>query len=400
MDGESIVWVRDEAERLSPAMRVAAFMRIARVLTASDRGAARELFDRALNEARSVPGREGESLLEDARMYAAAVAPERVSEFPIGKYGPKRFFSERAGEIMIGHGHVDAALQFVLHHEYGSGFPFGLAHQLIGKTDGEQPMAILRRAIEAWRAERGNDFLRRDGFIHLFRLEWGRLPKSEAQVVTREIVRAVLDAPDQPIHAGYGDEPKFEITSRREHVLFEILNVLRAIEPELAETLIAEHAQLAVAARRWPKGLTSIREEAELRRKKRENDSHKSGGFLMFGNPDSFPWLHALRKAEENGDFRPTLAYPLENFIEDMAPKNRNLALKASWPSTCMFCTVLYKAGKSVGSTAAAYLEEIPDPDQRLLARIELAAAIAGLPEFQQTQRGYFPKRSLQQGGG
>ena len=50
-------------------------------------------------------------------------------------------------------------------------------------------------------------------------------------------------------------------------------------------------------------------------------------------------------------------------------------------------CPARYAAGKRLGSSAAAHLDRIPDADLRLFAQIELAAALAGLPELQGTLR-------------
>jgi hypothetical protein len=401
MTGGQIEWARDEAERLAPPVRAAVLMRVARVLTASDSDAARELFDRALEEARSVPGRDGEALLEDARMYAAAVAPERVSEIPAGKHFPKRFLSDRVGKIMLEHGHFDAALQFVLHHEDAANFPFNLAHQLIDKLDGEKRLAVLRRTIDAWRQGHSGDSGpgRLNGFLHLFCGKWNLLPVEEARRVARELVDISLQEPDAPITAHYGSEPKLEITSWREHTLFQILHVLRVVDPELAQRLIETHAQLANAAQRWPNGFESMRQESEARRKLREGEGKKCGGWMMAGSPDSFPYLRALQQASGDGDFSPAFEFAFAKYTEDTAPANPNQALKASWPSSCMYCSVLYQAGRRLGDAGSSYLEQIADPDQRLLARIELAAAVAGLPEFQQTERRFFPQGNRQRRG-
>ncbi len=227
-----------------------------------------------------------------------------------------------------------------------------------------------------------------NGFLHLFCGKWNLLPMDEARPVAREIVDVALNETDAPIHARYGDEPKLEITSWREHVLFRMLQVLRTVDPELAQSLIETHEQLADAARRWPNGFESIRQENEERLRLPESEGKKSGGWGMAGSPDSFPYLHALRQSSGDGDFLPALRFAAKKYEEDTEPGNPNQALKASWPSTCMYCSVLYQAGRRLkGEAAASYIEQIADPAQRVLARIELAAAIAGLTEFQQTQR-------------
>jgi hypothetical protein len=94
-------------------------------------------------------------------------------------------------------------------------------------------------------------------------------------------------------------------------------------------------------------------------------------------------------QASEDGDFGPAIQHAIEKYREDAAPERPNQAPKEFWPSTSRFRSVLYKAGKQVGENAAVYLELIPDADVRLFAQIELAAALAGLPELPGVQREY-----------
>ena len=87
--------------------------------------------------------------------------------------------------------------------------------------------------------------------------------------------------------AGYGDE--LRITSSRVHVLFEVLHILRHLDAPLAESLIANHQELAVAARRYPNGIETIHEELEERSKQRQASGETcGGGFIMAGDPRDF----------------------------------------------------------------------------------------------------------------
>lgn len=102
------------------------------------------------------------------------------------------------------------------------------------------------------------------------------------------------------------------------------------------------------------------------------------------------------REAEEaRGDIGRRVAEPgtegVERYDEDTSPESPNQALKSSWPSSCMFCRIIREAGKRLGEDAASYVGQIPDADLRLFARIELAAALAGLPELRRRQRVFRP---------
>ena len=129
-------------------------------------------------------------------------------------------------------------------------------------------------------------------------------------------------------------------------------------------------------------------EEAERRR---PSVGGTRGGYVMAGNPRDFPYMKTLLQASEDGDFLPSIEHALEQYRKDASPDNPNQAPREFWPSTCRFRGILYRAGKRLGRDGAVYLDRIPDGDLRLFAQIEFAAALAGLPELQGTQREYHP---------
>ena len=63
-------------------------------------------------------------------------------------------------------------------------------------------------------------------------------------------------------------------------------------------------------------------------------------------------------------------------------------ASRAFWPSTHAYSKAMYAAGMQEGSAAERYLIRVQDREQRVLAQIELAAALNGLPHRQVVQRG------------
>jgi len=378
MPDDLLAGAQEQAERSNPPVRATALMRIARVQTAFDRDQARHTFRRGLEEARRISGPGGELLLEQARLLAAAVAPDLLSEIPSFGHTPRQFTSERLGRIMLEHEHGDAAFDYAMGYDEPSTFPFGVVSALMQWFgDEERRLAVLHRAIEAWRGARC------DRFIWLFQSQWKVLPPEEARVVAREIVRVTLEQPDQPITATYDQEGTVRITSGREHTLFQILHVLRQVDGSLAESLIAGHEQLAAAARRFPNGMESVMEEAA----RRSDACGAGGGGGMAGSPRDFPYMRAVIQASRDGDFEPAIEHALERYRQDTAPDHPNQAPREFWPSTCRFRSILYSAGKRLGRDAVVYLDRIPDADLRLLAQIELAAALAGLPEMQGTQR-------------
>jgi hypothetical protein len=366
-------------------------MRIARVETAFDRGKARITFEMGLAEARGLRGREGRALLSSARLLAAAVEPKLLHEIPSEWSSHPGFERGMLVNVMLQHKHVDAAFEYVTDGD-SFGFPFGWAVNLIHRIEDEsQRAAVARRAVEAWRSgdDGGVVF---GGFKGFFGSQWRLLPRDEALEIVREIVRREMEQPDEGTSAGYPDG--IRITSQREHTFFELLHVLRHLDPSLAESLIAGHEQLAAAARRFPKGQETMMEENEERRRQMmAAGASCEGGFVMSGSTRDMPYLQSMMEASRSGDFEPAIGYALEKYREDTDAENPNEAPNAFWPSTGSFRSILYGAGKRLGSDAAAYLKRVPDDDLRMFARIELAAALAGLPELPGNQMTHRPRQ-------
>jgi hypothetical protein len=383
---------RVEAERARAPIRAAALMRIARVETRFDRGQARITFEMGLAEARGLRGREGQAILSSARLLAAAVEPKLLHEIPSDGHRHHAGFERgMLVNVMLQHQHVDAAFEYVTDGD-SFGFPFGYAVNLIHRIEDEsQRVAVVRRAVEAWRSGDDGEVLFR-GFNGFFGSQWRLLPSDEAREIVLEIVRKEMERPDEATSAGYPDG--IRITSRREHMFFELLHVLRHLDPSLAESLIAGHEQLAAAARRFPKGReTMIEEDEERRRQMAASGQSCTGGFVMAGDPRDMPYMHSMIEASRSGDYEPPIGHALEKYKEDTDPENPNEAPKAMWPSTARFRSILHSAGKRLGKDAAVYLKRVPDEDLRLFARIELAAALAGLPEVPGSQMTYRPRQ-------
>jgi hypothetical protein len=389
MPDDLLALALEQAERSEPTVRVAALLRIARVESAVDRQNARKTFERALAETRGITGVDGSFLLAHARLVAAAVAPELLPDIPSFDRLPRRFSSETLGRIMLDHQHEGAAFDYLVSYDEPSSFPLGVAAAFMQSSrDDERRLLVLRSCIAAWREARQERPFHTFRFISLFQSQWKILPLEEADTVAREIVRRTLEQPDQPVTANYDPEGTASITSGRQHTLFQIFHIVRYLDGPLAESLIARHEQLAEAVRRFPNGTESVMQEAEARRAEARR-SGTGGGYAMAGSARDFPYLRTLMQASQDGDFGPAIRHAIEKYQEDTAPERPNQAPKEFWPSTSRFRSVLYKAGKLVGQNAAVYLEAIPDADVRLFAQIELAAALAGLPELPGVQREY-----------
>jgi hypothetical protein len=378
------------AARSKSPVRAAAVLRIARVQTAFDRGQARITLEIALEEVQRLKGRERESMLQLARLIAAAVAPDLLDEIPSGSRSSMREFeSGMLVKTMLDHNLTDAAFKYVSGYNDLSTIPLGYIPNVVHKMKEDGPkLELLRHATEAWRKMPDNHS--RSDFLHIFLNLWKLMPQDEARDLAREIVRDSLDRPDRATTAGYFESVVF--TSHREYTLFEIIDVLQHLDPPLAESLATAHEQLRSALRRFPHGRESIFEESEERRKKSMAEGAAcGGGFGMSGDPKDRPYIMAMMQASKDGDFGPAIAHALEQYQEDTDPASPNLAPKPVWPSTSSFRSILYQAGRQMGADAAVYLDRVPEDDLRLFAHIELEAALAGLPELQAIQSQYRP---------
>ena len=393
---DSVARVMEQAENSSADVRAAALLRIARVQSAYDSVAARVTFRSGLDAVRALSGRDKQFLLEQSRMLAAAVAPELLNEIEIntplhGGRVPLRFSSYRIGKNMLEHKHLDAACDFVTNYADAATFPFMVVPELMSRLgDPQRKASLLRRALEAGRGSMDHDF------VWLFGACWKELPPDEAAAAARELVRTALEHSDNPITASYDQEHKVQITSTREHTLFQILHILRHLEPGLAETLISSHSQLAAAAAVYPNGTESILAESEARgreeaQKEQESSASPRRGYGMGGDPRDFPYMKTLIDGMEDGDFRESITYAEEKYKMDAHPASPNQVPKEFWPSTHAFRQILFQSGKRLGEDAVRYLEFVGDSDVRLFAEIEWLAALAGLPEFQSIQREYRP---------
>ena len=389
MAGELLASAYEAAERSKPDVRVAALLRIARVQTALDRGQARRTFEQALDEIRLIPGRNATFFLEHARFFAAAIAPDLLPSIPVQIHRPRHSDADSLGMIMMEHGNLEAAMELAMRYDDASTFPFSLANMLMDRVSEQERLALLRRAVEAWREGHGDDmFVSLFQFVWLFQHRWKLLPEEEARDVVREVVRVTLSKPDKPTESTYDQEGTIKITSLHEQTLFQMLHILRHLYQSLLESLLSAHPQFAAAAQRFPYGMESIQQEAEERLK---SEGGRRGGFVMSGRPDDFPYLRALMQGSQDGDFEQAIKHAHEQYRSDTAPEDRNLVPAEFWSSTSRFRSIVYRAGKRLGEDAARYLVRIGDADLRLLAQIELAAALAGLPEFAGIQMEYRP---------
>ncbi len=402
MQNDLLEQARQQAEGADASIRAAALLRIARVEAHADQSRARQTLLEGLDAVQKLTGPARPYLLDEARLVAAAAAPEVLSAIPAAeRERPGRSPQMESVQIlqtMLKHGHVDAAFDYLIDQDDPGSFPFFSVGAVLHHLDPQNPETAARRtkvlnhALALWRQSlsqpgphRAGPFQRHhDGFEGLFGNFWKDFPLEDALSIAHTIVDREVSEADSKTSSGYLNEVHF--TSRRQDGLFRVLHVLRHLDPALAQSLVDSHDQLAMAARRFPNGLETLNEEAEEASKRLRAEGATcqggggGGGYILSGDPADFPRQRRVMDAARNGDFVLAMEDALEKYRDDTSPSAPNYAPKEYWPSTGAFRSTLYQAGKRLGSDAAGLLEQIPDGDARLFAAIEPAAALAGAP--------------------
>jgi hypothetical protein len=302
---------------------------------------------------------------------------------------PHRFPLSNIILVMLDHGHLEKAIGYLIGPMKPGEFPFRVAGNVMEKCHDATRLQIFRVAIRNWIQRpvpgRGLPMDRTDGthgFLNLFAYRWQLLPPDEATVLTQEIVASILRDSDTTTHARIGSENGVAFSSRQDYELFLLLNVLRELMPDLLDSLLKTHDQLAAGARRFPLGLKSLTAE------QRPPDATPKGqSFILVGNPADFAAMRAKRQAETEANFEPHFQEAARLYAEDADAQGPNSSPRECWPSTQEYRNAMFRAGKSEGRRAGSYLDRITDPDLRLLAEIEFIAALAGLPQFAGSRR-------------
>jgi hypothetical protein len=248
-----------QAEQAEPSVRAAALLRIARVESTLDASRARRTLLQGLDAVQKLSSPVRDHLFQEARTVAAAVSPELLADIPITQHFRVReqFAHINIVRTMLAHGHVEAAFDYLLRSDNSTSFPFPIVGNVLQHLDPNSPesaarrMILLRRAVEAWRRSHLDDPHHvRDHFVQLFGHFWTEFPAEEALAITRTIVAQATMGPDMGTSADYSSEIRF--TSHRQSILFQILHILRHLDPGLAQSLIDSHDQLAASANSPP----------------------------------------------------------------------------------------------------------------------------------------------------
>ena len=376
---------RDQAERSDSPVKAAALLHIARVLTAFDQPEAERVLEQAITLASELSEEDRDIILGEAVSLAACVSPQRAFRLV------PHVVDQSAGGIllkamvdMLNHGHVAEAVTYLSERMPGAAYPFGAVGQAMAHCkDDETRLQVFRGAIRAMRdaaradSPPGGRFEAASEFLRLFTRSWTVLPADEAAGVVRELVRSIVSEPDQRTTATFSSGSNtVRFSSRHERQLFEILNPLQRLAPDLTQSLVRDHPQLAAAVARFPYGMESMHPPLPAEADRASREPVEQPDYIDVGRR-LIPIPEAI-----STDFKEAFDLALHLYAVDSDAESRNDAPRACWPSTQEFRKILFKAGQHEGHAAARHLDRIPNADLRLFAQIELAAALAGLPQL------------------
>jgi hypothetical protein len=160
------------------------------------------------------------------------------------------------------------------------------------------------------------------------------------------------------------------LSSDQEFELFKLMPALKELETDVARSVLEVHPRVAEAVKRFPLAMRSVWDG------QRKYDPARDD-VVEIGERELMPIAEALAT-----DFEAAFRHAIGSFADDTDAESPNGAHKECWPSTREFRHILFKAGQHQGPPAAKHLDRIPDPDLRLFGKIELCAALAGLPQL------------------
>ena len=381
MPQELLREARAQAERSSAAIKGPVLLHIARVLTRVNPAEAETVLAEGLAVLEAVPEGARDLLLGEAAALAATISPPRAFEIVRRVSLDQESVVSRMLLNMLDHGHVAAAVAYLSDPPLHESYPFIAARTAIGRAGNDE--ARLRVARGAMRAltrppsDRGFAGSGRHHAFDLFTFNWARLPVEEAQAIVRELVAQIQSVPDTRMKSSYGaGSRRVEFSSTHEHRLFQILGPLRHLDPGLADSVVKLYPDLSVAASEFPYGRESMDAAMRADPPPVQAAPPMPPHVIQVGNR-LMPIEEAIRS-----EFREAFAVAFQEYAIDSDPARVNGAPQECWPSTAEFRSILFQAGRHEGRGAVRYLDRIPDPVLSLFARVELAAALAGLPQL------------------
>ena len=184
-------------------------------------------------------------------------------------------------DALIGERDFDKAVEVLALTPGNAAYPFGAALRLFEALpkDDSRRVIVFGNAASAYRRSPG------DGFRTFLAKHWKEVPREMAQAALAPVVNAIRDRDDEPGAGESLETPKgtLKLGSRKSMELFDLLPVLRALDPARAKEVLAQHADLRAAAQLYPEGRQSIDMSGVLRSEQRKDGAGSSFQESDFG---------------------------------------------------------------------------------------------------------------------
>jgi len=352
-----------------PEVQVFGLLHLAENYESIDKKKSLEYFHQAFDAASSVPAdsesnQRGQLQAEIVQSLASLNVDDAMTMLrhmePSSKNDRRITAAQSIVVVLTQKKRLDDALEIVESFGTFGDYPYAAAASIFKAlpADDARRNTLFSSAMAAYGAHPRGDF------PGLLMKVWREIPQSLAQSSVTTLVNGILDRKD--------DEPHFiasissvkgtaNFSSRKDYDLFNLMSILRNVDPRRADEILETHPDLRAALKQFPDGTESMRDSGQGG----INSSTSSGGRA---NPqqDAEQRLRAL--ARNRGD------QALDALKED---PDKALAMAKTIPVPAVQADVLGKIANSVGEKdpgsakgilgqCISMLDDIKDPSDRV----------------------------------
>ncbi len=368
-----------------PDVQVAALYHLADNYQAFDKKKSIEYFRQAFTTAGVPPASANGTFARSMQMEivvslaaldtAEGVALLKLIPAPVSGYDNRSFAAARVIGKLVEKGQLDTAIDLAEYMGGAGAYPFEGAGQIMAKLPVDDPRrtAVFSQALSAYTVQPGSSFAR------LLTRYYRDLPIGMPQTALSRILNVVLstkvDDRYEPMTIASANGT-VTFTNRVEADLFEVMPLVREIEPKRYEELLAQHTEVRSALGIFPGGGPSIASDRGV-------------------------WIYTVsggdRRSAEALNERQKLSALIENramaALEAAAKDaDKGLDLVASIPSPPKQAEVLGRIAEMVGdrdsatakrvlSKCVSLLDDVKYPDDRVAAWDIVAGAAAAVKD-------------------
>jgi len=352
-----------------PEVQVFGLLHLAENYEPIDKKKSLEYFHQAFDAASSIPAdsegnQRGQLQSEIVRSLATLNVDDAMTMLrqmePSSRNDRRINAAQSIVVVLIQKKRLDDALEIVQNFGTFGDYPYAAAASIFKTLPSDDPRrnTLFSSAMAAYSAHpRGN-------FPDLLMKVWREIPQSLAQSAVTTLVNGILGRKDDDsryIASISSAKGTATFSSRKDYDLFNLMNILRSVDPKRADEILETHPDLKAALKQFPEGTESMRDGD----KGGINSSMSSGGRA---NPQ--------QDAEERlrGLAPNRAAQALDALKED---PDKALSIAKTIPEPSFQADVLGKIANSVGEKdpgtakgmlgqCISMLDDIKDPSDRL----------------------------------